>query len=65
MWKSHKSFKDYLKSLDPSSILAERILCEDGLGKYKDFTTKSRQWMIHVMNDQLLNKGYNFAVYKQ
>lgn len=35
MWNSRKEFRDWIKSLDSSSIIANRILCEDKLGLFK------------------------------
>lgn len=65
MWNSRKEFRDWIKSLDSSSIIANRILCEDKLGLFKDYSKSTRMWMTRVMNDALLTKGYDFAVYKQ
>lgn len=65
MWNSRKEFRDWIKSLDSSSIIANRILCEDKLGLFKDYSKSTRMWMTRVMNNVLLTKGYDFAVYKQ
>lgn len=65
MWNSRKEFRDWIKSLDSSSIIANRILCEDKLGLFKDYSKSTRMWMTRVMNNILLTKGYDFAVYKQ
>lgn len=65
MWNSRKEFRDWIKSLDSSSIIANRILCEDKLGLFKGYSKSTRMWMTRVMNDILLTKGYDFAVYKQ
>lgn len=65
MWNSRKEFRDWIKSLDSSSIIANRILCEDKLGLFKDYSKSTRMWMTRVINNILLTKGYDFAVYKQ
>lgn len=50
MWNSRKEFRDWIKSLDSSSIIANRILCEDKLGLFKDYSKSTRMWMTRVMN---------------